>query len=185
MVIIWGTKCGVHVGHAMKEKKRKKMWNKQWVRCGIMMRNYYYWVSHHDDSQSGGSLIRQPMRARRSTSQLWWGLRVQGGETQWQKTSSGDDQLTKQPRKSTNELRGLEQCHEQSRQRYGCKSRNRWEQWRSWMQCAKARRKLLRGKSASGVPRVRERDRATTKREKIKIHYHDLSSSTKFNIMYF
>ena len=144
-----------------REEEEEEWWETQWMRWDIMMRSYYYRVSHHDDSQSAGSLLRQPMRAKGSTSHLWWGVRVQGGETQWQKTSSGDDQLTKQPRKSTNELRGLEQCHEQSRQRYGCKSRNRWEQWRSWMQCAKPLgRASSVGESVTGELRVWERDRA-------------------------
>ena len=133
----------------------------------MMMNYYYYWVSHHDDSQSGGSLIRQPMMARRSTSQLWWGLWVQGGETQWQKTSGSDDQLTKQPQKNTNELRRLEQYHEQSRLCYGQKGRNLWEQWRSWMQCAKPLGRASVGESVTGVLRVWERDGARERKTNV------------------
>ena len=81
-----------------------------------MIRNYYYSyyyrVSYHDDSQSAGSLLRQPMRAKVSCDEQ--------SQSRVAKHSDGKHQvvmtkLTKQPRKSTNELTGLEQCHEQSR----------------------------------------------------------------------
>ena len=79
-----------------------------------MIRSYYYRVIYCDDSQSVGSLLRQPMRAKVNCGEQ--------SESRVAKHSDGkhhgsDDKLTKQPRKNTNDMRRLEQCHEQSRQR--------------------------------------------------------------------
>ena len=78
-----------------------------------MIRNYYYRVSYHDDSQSAGSLLKQPMRDKSAV--------VSSLGPRWRNTVTENimvmmtAKLTSQPRKSTNELTGLEQCHEQSR----------------------------------------------------------------------
>ena len=77
-----------------------------------MIRSYYYRVSYHDDSQSAGSVMRQPMRAKVSCGEQ--------SQSRVAKHSDGkhhgndDSQTNKATKKHENDLRRLEQCHEQS-----------------------------------------------------------------------
>jgi len=81
-----------------------------------MIRNYYYRVSYHDDNQSAGSLLKQPTRDKSAV--------VSSLGPRWRNTVTENimvmmtAKLTKQPRNSRHrnedDLRRLEQCHEQS-----------------------------------------------------------------------